>query len=74
MGAVLTGNITNRMPGLAKIPGEEASEEQAANAPMGTLLTRNITNRMPGLAKIPGKEVGEEQAANGVIAYKKYNQ
>ena len=44
MGAVLTGNITNRMPGLAKIPGEEASEEQAANGPMGTLLTRNITN------------------------------
>ena len=31
MGAVLTGNIINRMPGLAKIPGKEAGEEQAAN-------------------------------------------
>ena len=31
MGAVLTGNINNRMPGLAKIPGEEAGEEQTAN-------------------------------------------
>ena len=35
MGAVLTGNIINRMPGLAKIPGEEAGEEQGHQAEGG---------------------------------------